>query len=187
MNITAIDSVPDLFFVENVVDLDLIKDINKEDLWSYPWEIQAQQNGWKRRKLLIPESSPLNEVNNLIMKTVSLIETTANIVLEHHRTHTIFWLDYEGFCVDIHEDGDDRGYTPTLALQTYLTESSDNLGTTFYHDKFGKSVRFEVPYKINSGYLLLNHPGQWHGMPNSVPKGHLRLSAYTYFSDFNHK
>jgi hypothetical protein len=74
-----------------------------------------------------------------------------------------------------------------MAMQIYLTESVDDLGTTWYNDPAGYSVRYKCPYKINTGYLMLNHSGQWHGMTNKVPPGHVRLSSYTYFGNFGHK
>jgi hypothetical protein len=187
MIITPVDSQLDLFIVEDVLPADLLTQINNEDLWSYPWEKQNMQAAWDRR-LLQPESeSPLGRVDNYYNQLLDQIADAVNIEFEHKSCWSSFWLDYENYSCSIHEDGAERGYTPLLAMQVYLTESADNLGTVWYLDAEGKHIRHAFPYKQNTGYLMLNHAGQWHGMLNKVPANHLRLSSYTYFGKFYHK
>ena len=187
MIITAVDSKRDLFYVENVIPdhiLDLIKDY---DLLQCPWETQDMQASWSRRKLLPPADSPLSQVDTFYNQLLDKIADTVGIAFEHKTCWSSFWLDYENYTCGIHEDGAERGYTPLMAMQIYLTESESNLGTVWYNDAEGKTVRFAFPYKKNSGYLMLNHQGQWHGMLTKVPVGELRLSSYTYFGEFKHK
>ena len=187
MIITQIDEKADLFLIEDVLPQDLINEIDKEDFLSYNWEEQRMQSTWNRRRLLPDVSSPLTKIDNHYNLLLNQIEDSLNISFEHRHCWSSFWLDYEGFDCSIHEDGAERGYTPKLAMQIYLTESADNLGTTFYYDENGKNVRYQFKYKKNSGYLQLNRPGQWHGMLQKVPPGHRRLSSYTYFGQFNDK
>lgn len=187
MKIQAIDDKNDLFKVEGILPESLITQIQKENLWEYPWHEQEMQTDWNRRKLLPPSNSPLALVDEYYAKALDIIAQTLNIKFEHKHCWSAFWLDYEGFDCLIHEDGAERGYTPSMAMQIYLTDSSDELGTVWYHDSLGLYQRYVFPYIKNSGYLMLNHAGQWHGMTKKIPPNHFRLSSYTYFGKFDHK
>lgn len=187
MTITPVDSVPDLFLVENILPEKLIQEINKENFWRYAWEDQEMQTGWKRRRLLPTAQSPLRRVDEYYNQLLDQIEKVANVEFEQKHCWSSFWFDYEGFSCSIHEDGEERDYTPKMAMQVYLLDSDVTLGTTFYNSQNPADVRYAFPYKINTGYLMLNHPGQWHGMTTTLPKDCQRLSSYTYFGNFNHK
>lgn len=187
MKIYPVDNQKDLFVVEDILPADLIEEINTQDFWGYAWEDQQMQSGWRRRKLTFSDESPLAKIDPCYNELLDQIEEVANVKFIHKHCQSSFWLDYAGFDCSIHEDGAERGYTPLMAMQVYLTESSDDLGTVWYHDQQGNSIRYAFPYKKNTGYLMLNHSGQWHGMLNKVPENHLRLSSYTYFGLFNHK
>jgi len=187
MKITQIDSQPDLFFMEDLLPRSLLNKIANEDLWEYDWEDQRMQVGWQRRRLLPSRESPLVEVDNYYNNILDTIESIVNVKFEHKHCWSSFWMDYEGFTCGVHEDGAEREYTPLMAMQIYLTESDLDLGTVFYHDGAGQSVRYAFPYRCNTGYLMINHPGQWHGMLTKIPAYHIRLSSYTYFGKFNHK
>ncbi len=186
MKISPIDSTPDLFKVDEILPWDLIRQIEKEDLWSYPWEFQNMQNSWKRRKLII-QNTLLAQVDYYYNQVLDLIAEETKIIWENKHCNSSFWLDYEGFDCAVHLDGEERNFTPLMAMQVFLSESESNLGTVFYHDEQGKNIRYECPYKINTGYLQFNHARQWHGMPNRILPGELRLSSYTYFGQFKHK
>ena len=186
MKITPVDNVPDLFKIEHILPASLIAAINTQDLWQYPWEQQRMQLDWKRRKL-ITDDSVLAEVDWHYNQALDVIADAAHVEFEHQHCWSSIWLDYTGFDCSIHEDGAEREYNPLMAMQIYLTQGEYDLGTVFYHDQQGQQVRYAFPYKINTGYLMLNHAGQWHGMPNTVPADYLRLSSYTYFGKFNHK
>ena len=187
MIITPIDKNNDLFVIENILPRDLLLKINTENLWEIPWEDQRMQKGWKRRRLLPDDASPLSEVDFFYNQLLDQIAAATGVIFEHQHCWSSFWLDYEGFDCSIHEDGAERNYNPLMAMQIYLTESNSKLGTVFYHDNRGDQVRYAFPYKINTGYLMLNRAGQWHGMPTKIPAGELRLSSYTYFGKFIHK
>lgn len=187
MKIAAVDSQNDLFVVEEILPESLIEQIEQENLWAYPWQEQEMQSDWNRRKLSPPTGSPLTLVDQYYKQALDEIEEIVNIQFEHKHCWSSFWLDYEGFDCKIHEDGAERGYTPYMAMQVYLTDSLDDLGTVWYYDSLGKHQRYAFPYVKNTGYLMLNHAGQWHGMTNKIPPNHHRLSSYTYFGKFDHK
>lgn len=187
MKITQVDSIPDLFLIEDILPSEILDRISKESFLDYQWETQELQQAWKRRKLIPHKNSPLAEIDDYYSKSLDQIAAAANIEFIEKFCTSSFWLDYDDFDVSIHLDGEDRNFEPLMAMQIYLTDGDYQLGTIFYHDQMGKSVRFKFPYKINTGYLMLNNKNQWHGMLNKVPPEHLRLSSYTYFSRFNHK
>lgn len=186
MIIKPVDDKLDLFLIEDILPLELLNRIRTEDFWGYDWEKQEMQSRWNRRRLLPDSSSPLGEVDVHYNHVLDQLEEVVGIKFTHKTCWSSFWLDYDGFNCTIHEDGAERNYNPLMAMQIYLSESIDQLGTVWYHGPMGK-VRYAFPYKINTGYLMLNHSGQWHGMLNNVPPGHLRLSSYTYFGQFEYK
>ena len=187
MIIQAVDAKQDLFVVENLLPDHIIDEIEKQDLWQCSWEAQEGQDLWARRKLLPSTESPLAQIDIYYNQFLTKIEETVGIVFENKICWSSFWLDYENYHCLIHEDGAERGYTPLMAMQVYLTESDSNLGTVWYNDAIGKTTRYAFPYKKNTGYLMLNRQGQWHGMLTKIPAGELRLSSYTYFGKFKHK
>jgi hypothetical protein len=187
MKITPIDNVPDLFLIEDILPTSLIEEISLEKLWKYNWEEQQMQTGWNRRKLLPNDQSPLSHIDNYYNQALDNIEKHVAITFEHKACWSSFWMDYEGFNCAVHEDGAERNYNPLMAMQIYLLDGDTELGTVFYHDSQGQHVRYAFAYKPNTGYLMLNHPGQWHGMTKTLPANKLRLSSYTYFGKFNHK
>lgn len=186
MIITAVDDQQDLFLIEDILPIELINQIQQEQFWEYPWEKQEMQLDWARRKL-ISNGTLLEKIDIEYNRLLDQIAQATNIEFTNKFCWSAFWLDYKGYTCDIHEDGAERNYSPLMAMQIYLTESDDELGTVWYKDSQGTTIRYQFPYKINTGYLMLNRPGQWHGMLNQVPKDHLRLSSYTYFGQFNHK
>lgn len=185
MIIEPVDSLNDLFLVIDPISNELMAKLSKEDFWQYSWERQDMQQNWNRRKLI--PNALLQQIDEEYLDLLDQIELAVNIKFTHKHCYSSFWLDYENFTCGIHEDGAERNYTPLMAMQIYLTEANHDLGTVWYNDAEGKSIRYQFPYKKNTGYLMLNRPGQYHGMTNSVPAGHLRLSSYTYFGNFDHK
>jgi hypothetical protein len=66
-----------------------------------------------------------------------------------------------------------------------LDNAGPEHGTVFYNQD--QTVRYTFPYKVNTGYIMLNGPDQYHGVPTTLAEGELRLSSYTYFGPFEHK
>ena len=187
MKITAVDDRLDLFLVEEVLPEDLLELVTKEKFYDYPWDSQEMQLDFSRRQLLIDQTSVLPRVDKVYNSCLSIIEDSVSIRFHEKRCWSSFWLDFQGFHCPVHLDGAERNLTPKIAMQLYLSESDSQLGTVFYHDDQGKSVRYRFPYKINTGYIMLNGPAQWHGMLSEIPSDHWRLSSYTYFMNFDHK
>jgi hypothetical protein len=185
MIITPVDEQNNLFSVTNILPDNIIDQIKQEDLLNYSWELQEEQHDWKRRKLLPASDSPILKIDNIYMSVMDQIAQALNIQFSVNHCNSNFWLDYMGFGCPIHLDG--FGERPKIAMQIYLTETPHELGTVFYHDTHGKKLRYRCPYKINTGYIMLNNDNQWHGMTETIPEGTFRLSSYTYFSRFEHK
>lgn len=188
MKITAVDDRLDLFLVEDILPEDLLELVTKEKFYNYPWDSQEMQADFNRRRLLVQDTSILNQVDQVYNSCLSMIEQHLRISFHDKRCWSSFWLDFQGFHCPVHLDGAERNLTPKLAMQVYLSESAESqLGTVFYHDNQGKNVRYSVPYRMNTGYIMINGPEQWHGMLNEIPSDHWRLSSYTYFMNFDHK
>lgn len=185
MIIVPVDNRLNLFRVENVLSEKTIEKIQQENFANYPYELQEGQLDWNRKKLL--SNDLFKQIDVEFNNKLDKIELATNVSFITKHCYSSFWLDYSGFLCPVHEDGAERGYTPAMAMQLYLSESPDKLGTTWYYDANGKQIRYEFPYKINTGYLMFNGPGQWHGMINAIPAGHNRISSYTYFGEFIHK
>jgi len=83
------------------------------------------------------------------------------------------WLDNAGYYLRPHTD-DER---IKLALQIYL--GNDNVGTGLYDEK-DKMIK-SFPYRINSGYALLNNRFSRHGTTARVSHGE-RMSLYARYS-----
>jgi hypothetical protein len=68
-----------------------------------------------------------------------------------------------------------------LAIQIYLTDDANDLGTKFeYNNKI-----LSTKYQKNYGYLYDNSQGVTHYMTTPVPKNHVRYSLYAMWSKLN--
>jgi hypothetical protein len=121
MIIVPVDDKKDLFKVEDVLSMELIEEIKMEDFWEYSWEQQDMQQTWKRRKL--KNNKLLNKIDEEFNALLGIIEDSINVKFNQKHCYSSFWLDYHGFTCGIHEDGAERGYTPYMAMQLYLTEA----------------------------------------------------------------
>lgn len=183
MKIIAIDEKKDLFCVENIIPSNLIEQIANLDVTSYNWELQQGQENWKRRKLIPPNHSPLHLIDKHLNEIRPYIADSIGVTFNEYDCWSSFWYDTEGFTTNIHLDG-----ALPNAMQIYLTNCDENLGTVFYYDtSVPWKVRYKFPYKANTGYLMLNNSNQWHAVPTVLKSGQARLSSYTYFGSYNHK
>ena len=174
MIIQPIDSKNNLFYVEDVYPQSLIDAISTYDFTSTPYEKVEWQEHMPRRKLKFNEDNVLAQLNVCNESNLDLISKAININLMH--SGTAVWLDEPGFSMGIHEDN----LGVTIAMQVYLNYNDTNLGTKFYHKNNINSLRYDFPYKLNAGYIMINESGQWHGIPNKVPNSSWRISSYTY-------
>jgi len=181
MIITPVDEQNNLFLVEDVYPQDLIDKIQQENFWEYEWQLQEGQPDWARRKLVIKPWGILAQVDTYLNTLHSHIAKTIGVKFKYEGVDSAFWLDYPPYTCKTHLDGD-----LPIAMQIYLLDKAGpEHGTVFYNKD--ETVRYAFPYKVNTGYLMLNGPNQYHGAPSTLQPGELRLSSYTYFGPFEHK
>ena len=67
MKITAIDNRNDLFFLENIIDDDLIKEFNRENINLYKWKLQEWQESVPRHVLTAHSGSVLARIKTQLL------------------------------------------------------------------------------------------------------------------------
>ena len=92
------------------------------------------------------------------------------------------WHDKEGFYFWPHVDNTEID----ISIQIYLDdEAPEYCGTSFFFNGLERGDNFvnilTPPYKLGSGYLLVNTNSEVHGMINRVPEGCSRTSLYLNF------
>jgi hypothetical protein len=192
MNIVAIDDRKDLFQVKDVISNETMEKLSKVKLEDISWTKQEWQEHWKRRKLHVAPDSIFEQIEKEINSQAELIGAIIGRNIKNITAN--FWLDMPGFTVTPHIDnpGVDN------AFQLYLKDC-DNAGTVFYNlkdseietkddeqfwyytgDKVPSSLRHAFNCVKNTGYIMLNNEKQLHGVPTTLGKDDLRLSAYCY-------
>lgn len=193
MKITAIDNRNDLFFLENIIDDDLIKEFNRENINLYKWKLQEWQESVPRHVLTAHSGSVLARIKTQLLN----IPKQLNAVLgTSFRTITVnCWHDLEKFEFKTHIDNP----AVQTVMQLYIGEASEDLGTVFYNaqdqdveDKEDKQkwhlvnhnlpVRRNFKYIPNTGYLMFNNRTQAHGVVGEVTHNDKRVSCYCYIN-----
>ena len=170
MIITPVDHHKNLFYVEQVYPKHLLDKMTAEYALSATWRREDMQSGWLRRRL---NDSPLiAEFDQHIKSCAAQIDQATGFAILS--CDTGFWLDEPGFTVDQHLDND----AVSASMQIYIWDDAALPGTAFYVED---QIRREFKYVQNTGYLMINGPGQYHGMTATVPDGHNRLCSYTWF------
>ena len=164
MILTPVDSIPGLYLVDDAYDESMIDEFLLEDLSLLPHTTLADQENWPERKTynILPKHSKWHPLKRSVN-----IGPIRNLGFDP--IATVLWADQPGFAVKVHADYD----SVEALLQIYLTDIGNQC--TVYHDEFGNT--FEVPYKKNSGYFLINKK-QMHEVPTTTA---YRLSALTWF------
>lgn len=175
MDCKSIDNKNNLWSVNDVYSSNLIKELESVDFKNLPFEKMLLQERYSRDKFLPTCNEVLRNLDNEIEQYIPRIEelTGRNII----KYDTIFFYDNPGFHIGIHEDNS----AIEISMQIYLNNNIETMGTTFYHSHNKDDIRHKFPFTKNTGYLMVNEPGQWHGQSTIVPKNTLRLSSYTYF------
>lgn len=173
MIISAVDTHNNLFKVQYVVPELVVKEMLATDWLAQPWRKQEWQEDWLRRK--IDNTDTVQKIDKFLQSKLSCINAACRTSFTN--CHTILWLDEPGFTVGIHEDN------PGVvgSMQLYWATTNSAIGTAFFSDTNGQRLRYRCPYVVNTGYIMVNGPGQWHGMLTPVPSNTFRLSSYTYF------
>ncbi|SVA24273.1 uncharacterized protein METZ01_LOCUS77127 [marine metagenome] len=190
MNIVAIDDIKDLFQIKDVISNETMNKLSKVELKDVSWTKQEWQEDWKRRKLDVAPDSIFEQIQKEINSQAELIGAIIGRTIIHINVN--FWLDLPGFTVTPHIDN------PAVdnAFQLYLKDC-DNAGTVFYNieedeieirddaqkwhyfgDEVPSSYRHTFNCVKNTGYIMLNNKLQLHGVPTTLGKDDLRLSAY---------
>lgn len=158
----AVEITPYLFHIHNFFNqttLDQIVDnISKQTNWK-PQELQTElprlSLDWKTDDILDHLWSALSELDyskfGLEFKTVMI------------------WKDSAGYCIKDHVDNDNV----KAAILLYLVPGPTNIGTWFGD--------IEIPFKANTGFLMLNKTKPVHGMRVPVPENFTRYSMYALF------
>jgi hypothetical protein len=201
MNIIAIDDRKDLFQIKDVISNETMDKLSKVELEDISWTKQEWQEHWKRRKLHVAPDSIFEQIEKEINSQSKLIGAVIGRTINNISVN--FWLDLPGFTVTPHIDN------PLVdnALQLYLKDCN-NAGTVFYNIEKDEietrddaqrwhyitksdprktqkqncniSLRHTFDCVKNTGYIMLNNKLQLHGVPTTLGKDDLRLSAYCY-------
>lgn len=174
MIIESIDQADNLFKVQNALPEELVSRISNIDWINMPWEKQPGQHHWPRRRILVPELT--SAIDQHLKRCIPDISLAVGKQLDDIIVNTIFWLDEPGLKIVPHVDVK----SVRVSMQLYWTEDNSDLGTTFFNSRKTTDIRYKCPYRINSGYLMLNAPGQYHGVVGELLSGY-RVSSYTYF------
>ena len=125
------------------------------------------------------------DMNNPLYKDLSklkkVIADKFNTTESDHLDARI-WHDKEGFYFWPHVDNTEID----ISIQIYLdNEAPEFCGTSFFFNGLERGDNFvnmlTPPYKVGSGYLLVNTNSEVHGMINKVPEGCSRTSLYLNF------
>lgn len=166
MIISPIEQVPNLWYVQQVYDENLLDKFLAEAHQSYFYTMLHEQENWKRKNY---QQFPASSVWNSLLNSVDYGPTTA---LKFTPVRHAFWIDSPGFFAGIHEDN-----KQVVASQQIYLDTLDNAGTVFYDYQYKPLYR--VPYKRNTGYFMINC-GQLHGFPYPILQ--TRRSTYTWFN-----
>jgi hypothetical protein len=178
MKITSVDDKNDLFLVEDFYPENILNKIKINELLTSE-NLQDVNNGNSVGTRRSVRRTVLN--NELIQFTESVLpQLSENIGVKLSGCTVNLWIDGPGFYMGIHEDN----AAIQVSLQIYLTDDDISLGTKFYHefnhDHTKASLRYDFPYRLNCGYIMISKPGQWHGFPVKLKDNQQRLTTYTY-------
>jgi hypothetical protein len=150
---------------------------------SYPHTTVDWQEHMPRRRLQFDHEDILFQLTTETMANREKI--SKEIGIEIKEANASVWLDHSQFSMGIHEDNS----AVDIAMQVYLLPNDVSIGTKFYYPLIGDqstrypgSMRYDFPYVVNTGYIMINAPGQFHGATKSAPAGTLRCSSYTYLT-----
>lgn len=176
MRVVPVDQYNNLFLIENIVPAHIVEEILRINWFAQPWQREDLQEDWTRRKIV--DTQIVMELDYYLRSILPLIGEACGVTFVDCASN--MWLDDTELVVPPHCDH------PGLvaAMQLYWGGSFDELGTEFYNDPNGESLRYKCPYLVNTGYLMFNGATQWHGIMRTMQPGAYRLSSYTRFSAY---
>ena len=193
MQIHPVNQSDGLYSISEVFDKQLLEELHKKDLYSYPWEKENMQTNLLRRKLLYAEDDILAELDKSINSKENLQQLSDTFNKQFYGISPMFWLDEPGYTIGNHPDNPVVGEV----IQVYLWPNTVDLGTNFYQNTAGEEeldkhgsftnpseenmynlkILKQFPYEVNTGYLMKNLY-QIHGMTVPVPAETVRFSMY---------
>ena len=122
-----------------------------------------------------------NPAYESLIKLIDVVEDKFDCERSDHLDARI-WHDKEGFYFWPHVDNTNIH----ISIQIYLDNNAPEwCGTSFFYNGLERGDNFvnmiTPPYKVGSGYFLLNTNTEVHGMINKVPLGCSRTSLYLNF------
>ena len=174
MKITAVDHKLDLFLVENALPNFLVNRLSISKIINYKFSEATISGKYKRRTVDLPffEDFLIDRYSRYFTRHFSKLLNQPLICNSYN-----LWIDEPNFIMTSHVDSD--GDPKHVGLQIYLHDSNFDIGTCFYnHDK----IRYEFPFKKNTGYLMVNGSDQIHSTKSAVPPDYYRVSLYFWFA-----
>jgi hypothetical protein len=189
MEIHQVDSAGRLYWVRDIVSAELVQQILSVDWLKLPNDITGpQQANWLRRAINQQAHPVQQQLTTEIQQAITVIERYCGVEFDFIGEPT-FWVDYPGFQVTRHTDGE----LPS-AMQLFWIAPSTEYGTVFYNTPHRSDVLKQFDFQPNSGYLMLNQPNSdgsqpllWHGMHRDVPTGGYRMTTYSVLGAYKHK
>lgn len=144
----------------------LLEELDRSFVNTDSWRLLTGAAGYRHEQGI---TSTL--LNKEIIPIIEFIEKTINKKIYPNATQ--LWYDHAGYQNGFHTD-----LSPNLAvnLQVYLNDSDSDIGTSCFDDAW-----YSVPFKKNSGYILIGPTKIKHGMKSIVKDK--RLSLYQSFRD----
>ena len=183
MHIVPVDDQNNLYTIEDIFPPHIVTQVLNTNWIDMPWQRQEGQELWSRRRI---DNSALPWMNEYEAHLESVWHEIAQSIGRKIKNYqgTAWWLDEPGFTCALHTDGEMPG-----SMQINWFGESET-GTTFYHHKDSTAVRYQMPMKLNSGYIMINTPDatgyrklQWHGMLTPVHAYALRLTSYSWITE----
>lgn len=158
--------------------IDVLEDSEAEAL-NHCFDLSFKTEEYKyRSQCQIDMNNPLYKD---LCKLKQVIADKFNTTQSDHLDARI-WHDKEGFYFWPHVDNTEID----ISLQVYLDNNAPlYCGTSFFYNGLERGDNFvniiTPPYRLGSGYLLVNTNTEVHGMINKVPDGCSRTSLYLNF------
>ena len=169
---------PGLLCIHNFLEPELLLKLqNYISNDKLPWEFQEHHDGagyrHDRKKINWVAESVIEETHMVLSEMTQYLNERFN--RKNRFLGLSVWKDEKSFQVPVHVDNP----IINISIQIYLNSNNQNLGTKF-HVNDGV---FQVPYRINCGYLMDNSYGIRHFYDGNPSMGYHRYSLYAIWSN----
>lgn len=170
-----LDKITDDFYqISDVFPTDTLKKLIKEFGKSSQWDTltATDKQGIVRHQYGVLINDPLSaDIYTGLRPAIEFAEQLVGHKL--YQNSPQLWEDSVGYVNEVHYDT-----SPNLKvnIQVYLSNSSvDNIGTHMFRDE----TWYSVPYRLNTGYIMINPTQNLHG--TRYPVIDVRRSLYQSF------